>query len=95
MELMETMEVVDPHMSKADLEDLKRKHRASEDKAIMKANMEYLKDMIKHELTKNASMSGMGGGSGISSAATVSAPQNIGVSVSAPQMQSPTIDIQA
>ena len=94
MELMETMEVVDPHMSKADLEDLKRKHRASEDKAIMKANMEYLKDMIKHELAKNASMPGMGGG-GISSAASVSLPQSIGNSVSAPQMQAPTIDIQA
>lgn len=94
MELMETMEVVDPHMSKADLEDLKRKHRASEDKAIMKANMEYLKDMIKHELAKNASMPSMGGG-GISSAASVSLPQSIGISVSAPQMQAPTIDIQA
>ena len=94
MELMETMEVVDPHMSKADLEDLTRKHRASEDKAIMKANMEYLKDMIKHELAKNASMPSMGGG-GISSAASVSLPQSIGISVSAPQMQAPTIDIQA
>ena len=94
MELMETMEVVDPHMSKADLEDLKRKHRASEDKAIMKANMEYLKDMIKHELAKNASMPSMGGG-GISSATSVSLPQSIGISVSAPQMQAPTIDIQA
>jgi len=49
MEMLETMEVVNPHMSKEDLEELKRKHRASEDKAIMKANMEYLKDMIKHE----------------------------------------------
>ena len=95
MELMETMEVVDPHMSKADLEDLKRKHRASEDKAIMKANMEYLKDMIKHELAKNASMPSMGGG-GISSATSVSLPQSIGISVSAPQMTSaPSIDIQA
>ena len=86
VELMETMEVVDPHMSKADLEELKRKHRASEDKAIMKANMEYFKDMIKHELVKHASIPGMRGGNGISSAATFS--------VSAPQIQSPTIDIQ-
>lgn len=95
MELMETMEVVDPHMSKADLEDLKRKHRASEDKAIMKANMEYLKDMIKHELAKNASMPGMSGGGGISPAAAYSVPQSMGMSVSAPQMQAPSIDIQA
>ena len=84
VELMETMEVVDPHMSKADLEELKRKHRASEDKAIMKANMEYLKDMIKHELAKHASMPGMGGGCGNSFSATLSAPQ----------MQDSTIDIQ-
>ncbi len=48
MEMLESMEIVDPHMSKEDLEDLKRKHRASEDKAIMKANMDYLKDMIKY-----------------------------------------------
>ena len=95
MELMETMEVVDPHMSKEDLEDLKRKHRASEDRAIMKANMEYLKDMIKHELAKTGSIPGMGSGSGSSLAATFSVPQSVGVSVSAPQIQSPTIDIQA
>ena len=30
-----------------------------------------------------------------SSAASVSLPQSIGISVSAPQMQAPTIDIQA
>ncbi len=48
MEMLEEMEIVDPHMSKEDFEDLKRKHRASEDKAIVKANMEYLKDMIEH-----------------------------------------------
>ncbi len=51
MEMLENMEIVDPHMSKEDLEDLKRKHRASEDKAIMKANMDYLKDMIKYVST--------------------------------------------
>ena len=96
MELMETMEVVDPHMSKEDLEDLKRKHRASEDKAIMKANMEYLKDMIKHELAKNASMPGTGGSSGGSLSAAFSIPQSMGVSISVPQMTSaPSIDIQA
>lgn len=95
MELMEAMEVVDPHMSKADLEDLKKKHRASEDKAIMKANMEYLKDMIKHELAKNASMPGFGGGSGFSPAASFSHPQSMGVSFSAPQLSMPSIDIQA
>ncbi|MCR5031229.1 MAG: hypothetical protein K6A92_00055 [Lachnospiraceae bacterium] len=48
MDMLETMEVVDPHMSKEDLEQLKIKHRASENKAIAKADMDYLKDMMKH-----------------------------------------------
>ena len=41
------MEMIDPHMTKEDLEELKRKHRASEQKAMMKADMDYLKGMIK------------------------------------------------
>lgn len=62
MEMLETMEVVDPHMSREDLEELKRKHRASEEKAITKADMEYLKDMIKHEVGKAGNIPAMGGG---------------------------------
>ncbi|MCR4892688.1 MAG: hypothetical protein K5989_10975, partial [Lachnospiraceae bacterium] len=48
MEMLENMEVVDPHMSEEDLEKLKRKHRLSENKAIVKAEMEYLKGLFKH-----------------------------------------------
>ncbi len=48
MDMLEEMEVVDPHMSKEEFDDLKRKHRAKEEKDIVKANMDYLKDMIKH-----------------------------------------------
>ncbi|MBO6242369.1 MAG: hypothetical protein J6O61_16320 [Butyrivibrio sp.] len=94
MEMMETMEVVDPHMSKEDLEELKRKHRASEDKAIMKANMEYLKDMIKHELSKNASMPGMGS-TGASLTASFSMPQGMGAGAGIPALQAsvPSIDV--
>ena len=96
MELMETMEVVDPHMSKADLEDLKRKHRASEDKAIMKANMEYLKDMIKHELGKNTSMPGMGSaGSVVAASPSMSQGMGVEMDISYPQVTTPLIDIQA
>ncbi|WP_044913364.1 hypothetical protein [Butyrivibrio sp. WCE2006] len=84
MEMLEDMEVVDPHMSKEDFEDLKRKHRASENKAIVKANMEYLKDMIKHELGKAGSIPGMGGGQ------SASAVQ--GVTVSMPAMAAPVSD---
>ena len=46
-DMLEQLEVVNPHMSDEKFEDLKRKHRASEDKALMKANMEYLKGMMK------------------------------------------------
>ena len=49
MEMLENMEMIDPHMTKEDLEELKRKHRASEQKAMMKANMDYLKGMIKQQ----------------------------------------------
>lgn len=50
MEMLEDMEVVDPHMSEEDFEDLKRKHRIAENKAIMKADMDYLKEIIKYTL---------------------------------------------
>ena len=83
MEMLENMEVVDPHMSKEDFEDLKRKHRASENKAIAKANMEYLKNMIKHELGKAGRTPGMGGG------------QSAPVSVSSPAVQMANVSMPA
>ncbi len=49
MEIFENMEILDPHMSREDLEELKRKHRASENKAMVKADMDYLKDMISYQ----------------------------------------------
>ncbi len=52
MEAFELMEIVDPHMSEEDLEDLKRKHRAAESRALVKADMDYLKSMIKHQMEK-------------------------------------------
>lgn len=61
------LEVIDPHMSKEDLDDLKRKHRQSENKDMVKADMEYLKGMIRHRLeTAGSAGMGSGGGSGIS-----------------------------
>lgn len=97
MELLENMEVIDPHMSKEDLEDLKRKHRSAENKAIMKANMDYLKTMIKHSLEKGSSIPGMGGSSG--SAPVVSAAPAVDISVDAGTvagggMAAPSIDVQ-
>lgn len=47
MQLAESMEIVDPHMSEEDFNKLKAKHRASENKAIMKADLDYLKAIIK------------------------------------------------
>lgn len=49
MEMLENLEVVDPHMSEEDLKKLKIKHRSSEEKDIVKADMEYLRDMLKLE----------------------------------------------
>lgn len=65
MEMLENMEMVDPHMSEEELEELKRKHRAAEQKAILKADMDYLKDMIKHQVEQGSSIPGMGGSSGL------------------------------
>lgn len=52
MEMLESLEVVDPHMNKEELEELKRKHRAAENKAMVKADMDYLKDTIRHQTQK-------------------------------------------
>ena len=84
MELLENMEVIDPHMSEEDLEELKRKHRNAENRAIMKANMDYLKSMIKHTLEKGSAVSG-------SSSAAASAA--VGASASAGGVSMASIDV--
>ena len=48
MQMLEEMELINPHMSEEELEKVKQRHRASENKAIVKANMDYLKGMFKH-----------------------------------------------
>lgn len=63
MEILENMEILNPHMSKEELEEVKRKHRDAENRAIVKADMDYLKESIKHTVEKGASIPGMGGGS--------------------------------
>ena len=77
MEMLENMEMIDPHMTKEDLDELKRKHRASEQKAMMKADMDYLKGMIKLNSA----------GKGISS---VSFPSAAVSNISMPAMSLPT-----
>ncbi len=93
MEMLENMEIIDPHMSKEDLEDLKRKHRASENKAIVKADMDYLKDMIKYMVEKGGSMPAAAGTGTAASQLTLPA----GIEAVSPQLTVPdggSIDIQ-
>ena len=59
-EMIDAMEIVDPHMSEEELNRLKTKHRFSEQKALMKADMDYLKDVFKQIDGRNhAAMPGM------------------------------------
>lgn len=46
-ELMDVLEIINPHMDKEQFEKLKTKHRCEEQKEIVKADMEYLKEYIK------------------------------------------------
>lgn len=97
MEQLEELEVVDPHMSKEDLEELKRKHRSSEMKAMVKADMDYLKDMIKH-LTQGGGAPASFGGNGSSAvvaveAAAVAVPAGPAVSVSPSPVEGSGFDI--
>lgn len=64
MEAMETMEIVDPHMSEEDLAELKRKHRNAEEKVLVKAEMDYLKSYLKYHMDKNGAVFGGGNGGG-------------------------------
>ena len=45
-EMLDAVEVLDPHMDEQQLNKLKLKHRLAENKAIMKADMDYLKGMM-------------------------------------------------
>lgn len=79
MEAFEELEVVDPHMTKEEFEELKKKHRNSENKALVKAEMDYLKDTLRHQQMKAGVMTGVPYGSSAGSAAFVSAGITAGV----------------
>ncbi len=89
MEQLENMEFLDPHMSREELEELKRKHRAAEQKAMVKADMDYLKDTIRHQMEKGSAVPGLkvdfGGGAAASfvipQCAEFSVPAGIDVQV--------------
>ena len=102
MELLDSMEILNPHMSKEDLEELKRKHRNEEYKAILKAEMDYLKDMIKY-IQEKSSVS-IGKGINMSGGFTMTGtpiPASVGIDVSAgatampgAASAAPSIDVQ-
>ena len=62
-EMLESLEVIDPHMSKEDLKELKTRHRTSEDKELLKADMDYLKEYIKMTEKKGTQFLNFGSGS--------------------------------
>jgi len=52
MDMLELMEVVDPNMSKEEFERLKAWHRSSEERELLKANMEYIKWNMEYQAQK-------------------------------------------
>ena len=93
MEMLESLEVLNPHMSEEELEELKQKHRSAENKAMVKADMDYLKGMIKHGQEKGVAIPGFGSGGG-----SLTMPM-FSVSVadfggSQPNIEVSTVDIQ-
>ena len=74
---LDAIEIADPHMSEDDFKMFKIKHRNSENKDIVKANMEYLKSLIEH-YEKSPTSSVPGVAPGVSSQAVI--PVESGVS---------------
>ena len=95
MNMAELMEVVDPHMSKEDYENLKRKHRASEERAIMKADMDYLKAVIKMNMDKSLKSPSLDAGANMSgfSGNAFSASSMPDVSVSSAPAPDMSVDV--
>ena len=94
MEQLENLEVVDPHMSEEELEELKRKHRHAENKAMVKADMDYLKGMFKHYQEKGISLPGFSMTSQSAAMPVFSVAVDNFTSASVPSAQTASIDIQ-
>ena len=91
MNVLSELEVLDPHMSEDQLEEVKRKHRSAEERAIMKANMDYIKTMTKHNSTSMLSALGI---SALSDSKTIfhNSPTVVSPSVSVSN-PAPSIDV--
>ncbi|MCR4907325.1 MAG: hypothetical protein K5985_00720 [Lachnospiraceae bacterium] len=95
MELLENMELIDPHMSEEELDELKRKHRAAESRALLKADMDYLKGKLALMQEKGVSLSGINNGELFISAATLLFPAGTDVSAPEPGAGNAAFDFQA
>lgn len=62
LDMLSEMEILNPHMSKEKFEKIKTKHRNDEEKAILKANMDYLKATMKQASGAEMKMGAMTGG---------------------------------
>lgn len=96
MEQLEELEVVSPHMSDADLKKLKTKHRNAENKALIKADMDYLKGIIKHTILKDNTIPDTSCNSRFSAVAEPSLLMdvNIGTDAAIPNTEPSSVDIQ-
>lgn len=104
MEQLESLEVINPHMSDEDLAEWKLKHRNAENKALLKADMDYLKGMIKHTLAKagsgltgTGSAVGSGGITGVGTGISVQAfavDVSVGSDSAVPVTDEPAVDVQ-
>lgn len=96
MQMLEDMEIINPHMSEEELEKVKQRHRASENKAIVKANMEYLKGIFKHLEDKKGAMPSMGSGTSHMSMPAMASPVPAAIFVdtgSTPSPEAGSVDI--
>lgn len=102
MQSLEELEIINPHMSEEDLKELKTKHRNDENKAMMKADMDYLKAMIKYYM-KESSVNGAATSSTSTSAASYVSPalmtpqldvaSQVALNTDTPAIAMPSIDI--
>ncbi|MCR4907341.1 MAG: hypothetical protein K5985_00815 [Lachnospiraceae bacterium] len=80
MEQLESMELLDPHISEEELDELKRKHRASESRALLKADMDYLKGKLTLMQEKGGTLSELNSGKLFASAGSLLIPPSAGAS---------------
>ena len=89
MQMLDLLEVIDPHMSEEELAKLRAKHRSAEERDLVKADMDYLKSMIRH-MVGNDSAAAPTGPSGASGSISVSAaPAAVHFSAAPPVLSMP------